>query len=154
MKILEKLLNVILAATVVTIAVVTIMQVFSRFVLKLPIPWATDVVRISFIFCIFFGATIAVREKSHLSVDFLTSILSNKAQVFLEYFSDIFILFFLVFMVRYGFVLAMKSMNQSMPYLTWIKMAYVYMSIPISGTLMIFYTLLNVRRKILGKDKK
>jgi len=144
MKNLAKILNIILGTSIAILSIVTILQVFSRYLFGLPIPWATDVVRIFFIYCIFFGAVVAVREKTHLGVDFLTVLLSTRAQKGLQIFGTLFICFFLVYLTKYGFDLAMQSTTQTMPYLTWFKMTYIYACIPISAILMIIYSLIDL----------
>ena len=77
---IEKLLLVL---TILLVAV-TFLQVVCRFVLKIPTSWSEETVRFCFVWIIFLGAAVAVRENTHLMLDMLTSHLPPMAQKILR----------------------------------------------------------------------
>lgn len=53
----------------VCLVVLSVAAVFFRFVLSAPIAWAEEVQMILVVWSVFFGGSIAVREKGHVAVD-------------------------------------------------------------------------------------
>ena len=68
---------------------VTLGQVVQRYVFHMPMPWATDVTRISFIYSVFFGMGVGVFNKSHLNIDVLVRLLPKRIQPWFALFSEI-----------------------------------------------------------------
>lgn len=52
-----------------------IIQVIFRYCLNWPLAWAEEMVRYTYIAVSFIGATVAVRENSHISIDILPTVL-------------------------------------------------------------------------------
>ena len=63
---------------------VTFFQVLSRFVLKIPAVWTEEVARTSFVWLIFLGAAIGVKEGTHLVLDMLTTALGPKIRRYMQ----------------------------------------------------------------------
>src|SRR5512137_478753 len=72
---LDRALKHLLWLLVAILTASVFLQVLSRFVFKYPLPWTEEVSRIAFVYSIFVGATIAVREKTHLNIDVLLIVL-------------------------------------------------------------------------------
>lgn len=53
----------------VSLALLTVTAVFFRFVLNNPIQWVEEVQMILVVWSVFFGGSIAIREKGHIAVD-------------------------------------------------------------------------------------
>lgn len=53
-----------------------IIQVVCRYVFNWPLAWAEEMVRYTYIAVSFIGATVAVRENSHISIDILDTVLN------------------------------------------------------------------------------
>lgn len=53
----------------VTLTLLTVVAVFFRFVLNNPIQWVEEVQMILVVWSVFFGGSIAIREKGHIAVD-------------------------------------------------------------------------------------
>lgn len=54
-----------------------VIQVIFRFVLDWPLAWVEEMLRYNYIAVSFLGATVAVREHSHISIDILPNILAG-----------------------------------------------------------------------------
>jgi len=54
-----------------------IIQVVFRYCLNWPLAWAEEMVRYTYIAVSFIGATVAIRENSHISIDILPNVLKS-----------------------------------------------------------------------------
>ena len=70
--ILEKTLLGILFAAMLALLII---QVACRYYLQLPLGWAEELIRYLFIACSYLGASIAIKERSHIEVNILPAIL-------------------------------------------------------------------------------
>ena len=98
-KYLTMLLRFILGASSFVIFVVTFAAVVFRYVLKAPLPWSQDVIRLAFTYMIYFGAAYCVRENAHLNIDVGLSLLSNKLRAIVEIFINIVLFGFFIFLL-------------------------------------------------------
>ena len=67
-----------------TVFVITFAQVLCRYVLKSPLPWSTDILRLAFTYLVFWGAAWCVREKGNLNVDVLLTAMPVKLRRLVE----------------------------------------------------------------------
>jgi TRAP-type C4-dicarboxylate transport system permease small subunit len=151
--VLDRTLKYALTLLSVVLTVSVFLQVLIRFVFKYPLPWTEEIARIAFVYCVFVGATIAVRENSHLSVDFLLVILPKgvaRAAVFLGMFL---VGVFLVFVTWQGIVLVMATGVQMSPVMQ-VPFRYLYLILPVSGAIMLLYLVVNMLALIRGKGEK
>lgn len=139
-------LEFIVCACLIVTVVTTFLQVFYRYVLQNPLPWSQEVMMISFVYLVLFGAALAVKNKEHLKVELLDKA-PEFVQKVLRLFELIVILIFIGVFVYYGTLLVMSNLKsgQIVGFLP-IKVAYVYMSIPISGLFMTYYLVKGVFR--------
>jgi len=57
-----------------------LIQVLCRYLFELPLAWAEELIRYSYIAVSFTGSIVALREHTHISIDILPSILEKKIQ--------------------------------------------------------------------------
>ncbi|MBT2686800.1 TRAP transporter small permease [Bacillus sp. ISL-47] len=138
---IQKILSFLLSISIIVLTISTFLQVFSRFVFDLPLPWSTDVIRISFFYIIFISMPLLMSKKEHISIDILLSVLPKKVTKYLEIAILLFILFFAIVLCISGYQFMLNSGSQFMPYLR-ITMFYVYAVIPFSSLLVILSTIL------------
>ncbi|MBD2844175.1 TRAP transporter small permease [Paenibacillus sp. IB182496] len=132
---LEFLTCLFLSATVL----LTLIQVVYRFVLSMPLPWSQEVIMISFVWFVLFGAALSVKHKEHLKVELLDKappVVKRSLQAIELLVVFVFVLVF----VYYGFLLVRDNLasGQQIGFLP-IKVAYVYAALPISGLFMLYY---------------
>lgn len=85
-----------------------------------------------------------VGKKGHLCVTLLSDNLNEKGRRFLEIVVQVlFLLFAAVIMIYGGWQASMVTMGQISPSLS-IPMGYVYMAVPVSGAVMLLYSLMNL----------
>ena len=135
----------------------TFANVLCRYVLKSPIAWSTDILRLSFTYMVFWGAAWCVKTHNHLNVDFLLTSIPIKARRFVELAINVVLCVFFVFLIIYGVQFAQSGLTQTTSYLP-IPMTAYYASIPSAGALMLFYMVQiifeQVRAIITGKEEE
>jgi len=137
-KIVNRTVDIGLAISVAVVFVVTFLQVISRFVFRLPIPWSTDVIRLAFVYTVFLGAAIGMREKGHLNVDVIFNALPEKIRKITGIGINILLLLFLLFVFILGMQFAQSGLSQGAPYIK-MSMATYYFCVPLSALLMFYY---------------
>ncbi|GAM60989.1 TRAP-type transport system [Vibrio ishigakensis] len=77
---LDKLVNLVAIASMLTMVVLVFMNVVLRYAFDSGLPWSEEASRIAFVWVVFLGIIIANRDNSHLRVDILVSRLGNLGQ--------------------------------------------------------------------------
>ena len=67
-KLIDGLARGIMGVSALLVFVITFLQVLCRFVLKSPLPWSTDILRLAFTYLVFWGAAWCVRELSLIHI--------------------------------------------------------------------------------------
>ena len=145
-KILGRTLVVIMAIMVVNV----LWQVFTRYVIGNPSSFTDELARYLMIWIGILGAAFVAGKNMHVAIDILPSRASLKTQTRLKTIVTILIILFVIFAFVVGgsrLVYISYILGQQSPALQ-IPLAVVYLIIPISGCLIIFYKvsdLLNLR---------
>lgn len=140
--IIDTLLKWFLVLIISLMTVNVLWQVFSRFVLKNPSSFTEELARYTLVWLGILGASYVAGQKMHLAIDLLSHKLKGKSKLYLEIFIQVSILFFaLVVMLIGGYrlVLITLTLNQISAALQ-IPLGYVYLVVPISGAIIIFYS--------------
>ncbi len=139
--VLDRLLKWVLAFLVAVFTISVFLQVLIRFVFKYPLPWTEEVSRLAFVYTIFVGATIAVREKAHLNIDFLLVALPARLALGLKLFGTLLVAVFLVFVTWQGVEFVRSTGVQVTPVMQ-VPFRYLYLILPTAGGLMLLYLIL------------
>jgi TRAP-type C4-dicarboxylate transport system permease small subunit len=142
-RILDRCLWGLLIALVGILTVCVFLQVLIRFVFKFPIPWTEEVSRIAFVYIIFVGATIAVRDKTHINVDVLLVMLPSEVTRWIQRIGLVLVAGFLIFMIWQGIIFVRATGVQVTPVMQ-LPFRHLYLIIPSSGALMLLYLILGV----------
>ncbi|WZL74378.1 TRAP transporter small permease [Clostridiaceae bacterium 35-E11] len=136
--VVDKILDAGLALSVAIVFVVTFLQVISRFVFKLGIPWSTDIIRLAFVYTVFLGAALGMREKGHLNVDVVFNALPERTRNIVGIGINMLLLGFFVFLFVLGMQFTQTGLTQGAPYVQ-MPMSVYYFSVPLSALLMFYY---------------
>ena len=139
---LEKFVAAILAILVVDV----LWQVISRYILSSPSSFTDELAGFLLIWVGLFGAAYVAGKKEHLAIDLLLQRSGPARKKFLEIFISICIVLFSfsvfvvggTWLVYTRFALEVKSAALEIP------LGYVYIVLPISGLLIVFFTIDNV----------
>lgn len=137
-KVVDSVIGIIMAASLALLSCITFAEVVSRYFLHFSIPWAMDVIRICFVYCVLFGAVAGVKNKAHLNIEVILVTLPERVRHWVEIIIDFIVAVFFIILIVLGKDFVDSAGTQVMPY-TEISMRYLYMSIPIAGVLMLYY---------------
>ena len=114
--------------------------VFIRFFPVFSMGWADEIVELAFAWMVFMGTAAVWRSHEHITVDFIPQALAGtRAGRVLDVVANVLVLGFLVVFTWQGWFLTIQSGSNTSPMLTLPKPLW-YAVIPVSGLLMIVYT--------------
>lgn len=142
-RVIELILVVIFALLVMDV----LWQVFGRYVLNQSFSFTEEFARFALIWLSILGAAYLNGKREHLSMDFLLQKLSpKKLKVRMQIIEMLMFIFALVVMVIGGgnLVYTTLYLGQVSPAMN-VSLGYVYAIVPISGLLIMFYSLYNIK---------
>lgn len=140
--------ELLLAIGFIIMIVLITLQVITRYLLvyDLPIPnitiWSEELARYIFIGVTFLGASLAIKKRESIKIDFFTKLLPEKYRLRLRFVSSIFIIIFSLYMVFYGSTMvgSLLESSQTSPALH-IPMFIPYAIIPLGFLIIIIRTI-------------
>jgi TRAP-type C4-dicarboxylate transport system permease small subunit len=155
-KVVDRGLEMAVQTAMGTLVIVVLWQVFTRFILRDPSSWTEELARYLLIWVGLLGAAYAAGKKMHLALDLLpgklTGARARRLDIFIELCAFAFALFALVIggfrLVMVTLVLGQTSAALQIP------IGYVYLVVPISGLLIMFYAVYRVVEKYNGTLKE
>jgi TRAP-type C4-dicarboxylate transport system permease small subunit len=147
-RLLSAVLGLLMAGLVLTV----FLQVFSRYVLGSSISWTEELARYFLVYLTFIGSAVAVHERAHLRVDFIVERLPQIAQKVISLLSKVGVLVAAAVLLYYGARFTSMSRGTVSPALNQ-SIAWVYLAMPITGLLMILYTLPQLIGQLLHWDR-
>jgi len=145
-------IDLLLAVLLVAMTLVVFLQVFFRYVVNAPLSWPEETARIMIVWLSFVGGYMAMREDKHLGFGLLVDKLPVALQKAVGVVGRIFVVIFLLVVVREGYTFAMSNVDVPMPYTDISTGIWVYSVFPIAGVLMLMQSVLDVIREI-GKRR-
>lgn len=141
---LDRILGALCCSLLLALVAVLAWQVISRYALNAPSSVTEEVLRYGVIWMSLLGAAYATGRGSHMSVDMLRDRLSGRGRLRLDALVAVaFVAFAGIVLIWGGMKGVGISMRQTSPVMR-IPMSWVYLSLPVSGGLMILYSLLNL----------
>lgn len=98
--IVNKFSKIFVTANLLIIVLVIMLQVISRYLFNAPFSWTMEANIFLFEWMIFIGASIVLKEKDHVKMDFFVAKLSVKARSIIELVVFMILLVFLIILVR------------------------------------------------------
>jgi TRAP-type C4-dicarboxylate transport system permease small subunit len=149
MRILNKLSDIVnflvehvVAVLMGLMTVVVFLQVVFRLISG-SLPWSEELARYVMIFMVYLGASVGVKMKNHIAVEFVVNQLPGKWRTVVEILADILMLICFAVIIHFGLSVVRVTMMQKSPVLR-VKMGYVYFSIVLGGILMALQTVVNL----------
>lgn len=141
MKILNKIIEYVLAILVVVMVAGCFWQIFTRFILNNPSSWTEELLRYALIWLTMLGVPYAYGKEQHIAIEFITSTFTKKGTLKNKIFIEILVLFLSSFvMIAGGVMVSVNAAGQVSPAMG-IPMQFYYIGIPICGVLMVIYSL-------------
>ncbi|MCE3962356.1 TRAP transporter small permease subunit [Escherichia coli] len=82
MRLLGKMIEVAAVLTLFILVIMTIAAVIMRYCFHMPLQWTEEVSGLLMIWVVMFGAVVAERDNTHLSIPFLADALTSRGHVF------------------------------------------------------------------------
>ena len=140
---------VLFAALVLDVA----WQVFARQMLDSPSGWSEELGKYLFIWLGLFGSALVFGERGHIAVDFAVRRLPGIAQVAVTVIVQLSILAFTsLVLVWGGFRVTSLAWDQNLTGLP-VNVGNLYLALPLSGVLIVFYTLYHLIRILTGAER-
>lgn len=95
-------------------------------------------VRFLFVWSSFVAAAIGIREHIHIGIDVFVNLLPKQLSRFVQLGVNSAIMFFALYMIRYGWSVTLMTHRQPSPALG-LPMSWVYFSVPVMGALLLLY---------------
>lgn len=143
--IIDKLVRSILVVLMSVITLDVLLQVVSRYLFQSPLGFTDELAGYLLIWVGLLGAAYATGERQHLAIDLISHKLNITNRKYLEVLISIFIAFFVIcvfvvggsWLVYTSFLFGQVSAAMELP------LGYVYMVVPLSGILIIYYLIDN-----------
>lgn len=154
-KVLNKIIEVIIAVLIVLMVLGNFWQIFTRFVLNNAADWTEEFLRYSLIWLTMLGVPYAYGKNQHIAIEFITSKFSKKGKAVDEIFIQILILLISVFVMIVGGIMVTRNAVGQVSAALNMPMQFYYLGVPVCGVLMIIYTIpkLIENIKALGDSK-
>jgi len=140
--ILDRTLERVLVVLMILMVLNVLWQVFTRFIIGSPATFTEELARYILIWVGMLGAAYVAGKKMHLSIDFFTGKMTGKT----KFWSDVFIQFCIFIFGLFGMVIGgvylvylTLTLEQTSAALQ-IPLGYVYIAIPVSGLLIMYYS--------------
>lgn len=111
-------------------------HVILRYLFGRPIPWSEEVSRYFFVWVTFLGASVALKRRAHVTVEYFVSFLSVRWRAYLKLGIDLAVFAFLILVGRLGAELALKTYTIETAALGW-PWTYVYGALPAGSFFML-----------------
>lgn len=148
---IEKSLKIIVSFLIFMMTIIIFLQVISRYVFNRSLTWSEEAGRYLFIWISFLASALAVRSNKHISLDLLVNKISEDKKNGLDVLKDITISI-IGAIICYGGIQLMSIGAHQKSSSLGIPMSIVYLVIPISGILMILFSINKITKK--REDKK
>ena len=148
---INSLVELIVSAMLLVIVGVIFLQVIFRFVLHSSLPWSEELSRYLLVWVSFLGASIGVKRKSHIGVEFLVSLFPKGWKKRAEFFVSAASCVFFATLVIYG-RLILRTVGMQLSPAMEISMALPYSSILAGGALMLIYSAFQMAEILTGRE--
>mgnify|MGYP000368568897 FL=1 len=142
---IDRVIGIVLVAIMSILVIDVLWQVFSRYVLSAPSSFTDELAGFLLIWVGLLGAAYVAGKNEHLAIDLmlqkLKGVKRRRLQIIINTIVGVFALFVMVvggiWLVYTRFYLGVKSAALALP------LGYVYLVVPISGILIIYYAIDN-----------
>lgn len=136
----------------ILMVVVVSLGVFFRYFLNASLVWYDEFASYLLVWLTFYGAVVALYHQRHIGFEVVVNRLLPKTKRIVDLISESFVLGFQIVLCYYGWLLTRKMGDETAVSLVWIKMAWVYSVLPITGGLMFFISLRRLIETASGQE--
>ena len=149
---IEKTLKIVCTVFMAIIVAILFYAVVMRYIFHQPPGWSIELSRYIFLWMVMLSAIVVTREQSHIQITFILNHLSARVKFFWLNILRILMIGFCLIMVHQGLAIYPTVSEASSPALG-ISMGWLYLSVPIGGTLMGVYILESMAASVIDRFK-
>ena len=148
--VLDRSLEVLVMVVVAVLVLDVLWQVFTRFVLGDPSTWTEELAVFLLVWVSLLGAAVALNRGAHLGIDYFVGKLPDRTRLATEVVVFLCVAAFsLLVMVVGGIQLVAGTLElEQISAAMHVKMGYVYLAVPISGSFLTLYALIGLAERI------
>lgn len=152
-KIVDYVENTLVVLLIFTATIIAVTQVIARYVFNNSLYWSEELILYSLISMSFLTASMGVRHSAHISVEALYAFVGPRTVRFLKLFASILGIVFAATLIHFGWRLYVNTseMGQLSPAMQ-VPVAYIYLTIPVSGAFMLLRYLSVFSKLVRGTD--
>lgn len=149
-----KKIQTIIGTCFLTIFLLAILiQIITRY-MKISVLWTEEIANFSFIWAIFMGAAVMVKEKEHFFFSYFLEKAKGRNKKTLLIINYIVMLTFTLVVFYYGVNLTLAFWDYNWNTIQEFKMGYIWLCIPISMATMSFYIIEMIIKTIFSSEKE
>lgn len=148
----DKALLAVTSSMLIFIVLLTLVQVFFRYVLNNALSWSEELTRIAFIWMTFITGAVAINQRRHLRIDTFINLLPERGRLIIDLAVHALILLFFLFLLFHAFNLAARTINTMTGALRWPRSVF-FLPVAIGGCFFVLFSLRIVSEDILRIKK-
>jgi TRAP-type C4-dicarboxylate transport system permease small subunit len=133
----DRLLEDTASAILLVLVVIALLQVASRYLFAVSLPWTEEAGRFLFTWVIWLGAAVALRRAQHMRFDILVQVLRPPVRAGLQVLADTLVLGFLALLVVQGWRVTESVALTTYIAMPWLSIKYAYGVTVVVGGLMV-----------------
>jgi TRAP-type C4-dicarboxylate transport system permease small subunit len=156
-RIFQRLIDLVERWTVlllVLMVLVVSLGIFFRYVMNASLSWYDEFASYLLVWLTFYGAVVASYRRRHIGFEIVVDRLLPNTKRIVELAAESCVLGFQIVLFYYGWLLLQKMGDETSVSLVWVKMAWVYSVLPITGALMLAVSTVRLIRILSGQEKQ
>ncbi|SFL89038.1 TRAP transporter small permease [Salibacterium qingdaonense] len=119
------------------------LQVASRYIPGIEVLWASEIATYAFIWMVFLGAAVMVRQRGHFTVGLVIDSVKGLPLLILQSVIHLLLIGFGIVMIKDGYSLTVQFWGWTLNNLPQIRQGYTWLAIPTAGAGVILFSLQN-----------
>lgn len=149
--ILDKIIEIFCIVILGIMTLLVTWQVITRYFFNNPSVVTEQTSQYLFVWLVMYGSAYVFGKREHMQISFVRDLSPKKIRKFIDIFQEIIITIFVIGVMIYGgYFTTLRQMGQIDAALQ-IPMGVIYSVIPISGVIIIFYAIYNIKTLISKK---
>lgn len=151
--ILNKIIEIFCIAIMGIMTILVTWQVITRYFFNNPSVVTEQTSQYLFVWLVMYGSAYVFGKREHMQISFIRDLTPKGVRKVIDAFQEIIIAIFVVGVMMYGgYFTTLRQMAQTDAALQ-IPMGVIYSAIPISGVMIIFYAICNIKKYYHLKNK-
>ncbi len=144
---MKRTLEVVVGIILFLMFLTTFFQVLARTVLQISAVWSEELARLTYVWMVFLGVAVLVKDDGLIRVTVLSDRLRGRAGKILRLVTDLAVIPFVGAMTWGAWTNTILNWNTFAPTVDWMRMGYTYLIIFLSGLIMLWYLVGNLVRQ-------